>query len=659
MQHGSFPPFPESFDDRLAWLDEAAVATEDEFRRWRSRSLGWSWARLLTFAAIPAGLYLYFARTDVWGLGLSLGGAILFLLAIRFHGRARAAARTSHLLKQMIAESHRRMTDGVTIVRTGRRCEHEPTWESLIRRLDAATPAHSLSPQEIEDFDLFGEPLSLYGLLNRTSSSAGAARLASVICHPLARVGDIRRRQDAVRWLARHAAARLRLMAAAAALRPLQAECGRLYETIREATPLPLGAGATVMRLWGLAAPVALGLGLAQAFGWQAHLGGWIPLVAVILLNAVLMQLFLKPMRERVRPWLQLDQIVERMGYFCRTAAGVLPDDDLLGDQRHRLRLAMAPGRWPSLERTLPFLFLGLSGIFHTIIDVLVFWDLQVLGRMERCYIRHRKTLLDVFAALAECELLCSLACFAAEEPDTVWPTFVEGPCRLYIDSGRHPLIAPDEAVPNSLDLNETTATWIITGSNMSGKSTFLRMAGLAALLAQIGSAATARRVSLTPMALLSDLRIRDDLSRQESYFLAEVRQVRRMIDAVAAGEPVFVLIDEPFRGTNSGERIAAANAVVEALIAGSGVHLVATHDAALVPLGNRPGAANHHFQESFAASRLVFDHLLRDGPAKSRNALHVMEAEGYPRALVARARERLGELDQTAAFAPPDRRGS
>ena len=350
----------------------------------------------------------------------------------------------------------------------------------------------------------------------------------------------------------------------------------------------------------------------------------------------------------RLRPWLGLDQVVNRLRFFNETAVEVLPNDGVLGEQRARLSTALERGGLPALERTIPFLYLGLSGLLHAIVDVLVFWDLQVLGLLERCYLAHRRALLDAVAALGECEMLASLACLAAEEPDAAWPEFRESGLGLEIVDGRHPLLAADRAVANSLSLSDPIAMWVVTGSNMSGKSTFLRMTGLTVHLAQIGSAVTAGRAVLSPVQLMTDLRIRDDLSREESYFLAEVRQIRRMVRAAESGAAVFGIIDEPFRGTNSEERVAAASAVILALVEGSGIFLVATHDAFLTRLADGERAANRHFRESLDGGQLVFDYRLHDGPAETRNALAVLEHEGYPESLTKRARAFLEQFRQS-----------
>jgi DNA mismatch repair ATPase MutS len=306
---------------------------------------------------------------------------------------------------------------------------------------------------------------------------------------------------------------------------------------------------------------------------------------------------------------------------------------------------SLAPGGLASLHRRIPFVYLGLAGVLHTIIDVVCLWDLQVLLLIERCSLRERGRLLQAVSAVGELEMLCSLAAFSAEQPCTSWPQLVSGPPRLTIREGRHPLVGHERAVANTAVLGEGENTWLITGSNMSGKSTFLRMLGANVLLARAGSAVCAVDMTLTPLRILTDLRIRDDLARQESYFLAEVRQVRRMVVDARAGAPILALIDEPFRGTNSAERVAAAGAVIGSLIRGSGLHLIATHDAALATIAAREGGTNYHFEERFEQSQMVFDYRIRPGPARGRNALRVLESENYPGDVIARARELAAEL--------------
>jgi DNA mismatch repair ATPase MutS len=331
----------------------------------------------------------------------------------------------------------------------------------------------------------------------------------------------------------------------------------------------------------------------------------------------------------------------------------------------------------PSLGRRVAWSDSG--GVMHAICNLYIFYGVHVACAVLNCVIPRREAIIEAVGALADLETLNSLACFAYEQPLACYPTVSAQP-RLEIIEGCHPLLAPEEAVPNDMLLTPAERTWIITGSNMAGKSTFLRMVGVNVLLAQIGATPTARRMSWSPHRLLTDLRIKDSLARHESYFLAEVRQLRRMLAAGTDQSPILGLIDEPFRGTNSQERIAAGLAVVRHLIESPHFVLVATHEHQLTSLaespvesaaespvapssvpganetaGNAPAqevsglyasypstlptARNYHFREDLDESGPVFDYRLRKGPATTRNALRVLEREGYPESLTALAR--------------------
>lgn len=644
MSDPIFPPPPADHASKGPWLTKLADRTNQQHRATRSRSMALGWIRFVTFAGIPAGGYCYYVQEAWWGPIVAAVALVAFWLAVRAHRPIQAKLLNLRQLQDIIAESRQRIGGEPLIIRNGLEPADARDWAPMFESIDKDLHTNELSAQEIGDLDLFGDRLSLFGLANRTSTSVGQSRLAHALTHPLLSVDTIRTRQLATQWMTNHPAERFQLMAAAAAMRPLHKETCNLYETIRDASPTFTAPIFKLLRLWGLAAPAALALGIANQAGWIRFSAGWLPFVALLIINVILIQLFLKPARQIVRPWLDLDAIVARLRHFAATAVVLLPPDGLLGEQRERLSASLRPGCLPALERRIPLLFLGLSGILHTLIDVLVFWDFQILRILEGSYIRHRAQLIDALAALGQCELFTSLGTLAWEQQTISWPQFVSDGPWLEIDHGLHPLIAPSEAVANDLTLGGNLRTWLITGSNMSGKSTFLRMAASNVLLAQIGSATTTQGIRLSPLEILTDLRVRDELSKKESYFLAEVRQVRRMVDAARSGRPVFAMIDEPFRGTNSAERVAAASAVVMSLIEGSGLHLVATHDAALTSLGDADNAENYHFQESFEQENLVFDYKLRAGPAHSRNALHVLRAEGYPKDLISQAKRLLDE---------------
>ncbi|MFN3596713.1 MAG: MutS-related protein, partial [Rubricoccaceae bacterium] len=199
-------------------------------------------------------------------------------------------------------------------------------------------------------------------------------------------------------------------------------------------------------------------------------------------------------------------------------------------------------------------------------------------------------------------------------------------------DALRHPLLAAGVAVANPLALAPGEVV-LVTGSNMSGKSTFLRAAGLAVVLAWAGSAVPARALRLRPLRVFTSMRVGDAVQEGLSTFYAEVRRLRALLDAAATeAPPALVLIDEMLRGTNNRERLAGGQAIARALAGGPGAALVATHDLALADLAEGdPRFRNAHFREEAEGDTLVFDYRLREGPCPTTNALVIMRRAGLP----------------------------
>lgn len=648
MSLSVWPAPPTVHSDLRPWLEAVDKSARQDKGRARRRAMLWAWGRLFTFAAIPIGVYLFFGAGQPWGGLVAAAGAILFTGAVRQHEAATTAATAAGQISLMAEESLRRVNGEPMILRNGMEPVDLSIWQAFFEQCEPTLNTDRLTPQEIDDLDVFGERLGVFGLLNRTSSPAGASRLAhSLIAPPLALVTSCDT-QAAIRMIAEAHQCRVQLLASASLMRPLESACGKFLATMQAATPIDNEGIARIVRWWGLAGPITLFLAVASSFGWITFGLGWMPFVVVLIINAIIIPNLLRGVRERLRPWLELEPIVAAMRQHAETAAAILPEGPRLIELRRQFAEALTPGGLVTLHRRIPLVYLGLAGILHTIIDVFCFWDLQVLLLLERCTLRGKDRILGAIAATGELEMLCSLAAFSAEQPGTSWPVFEDGSPRLSIREGRHPLVAHETAVANSLELGRGENTWLITGSNMSGKSTLLRMAGVNVLLARIGSAVCAENMTLTPLQILTDLRIRDDLSRKESYFLAEVRQVRRMVETGLSGQPMLALIDEPFRGTNSAERVAAAGAVISSLMRGGGLHLVATHDAALARIVAKEGGANYHFEEQFEQNKMVFDYQLRPGPAKGRNALRVLEGEKYPAEVIARAHELIRELGES-----------
>jgi hypothetical protein len=253
--------------------------------------------------------------------------------------------------------------------------------------------------------------------------------------------------------------------------------------------------------------------------------------------------------------------------------------------------------------------------------------------------------LLRVVEAVGEIDAAIAVASFRAGAGAWIRPRFGSPTLRATFTDLRHPLVEP--AVPNSIGLAPPHGV-LVTGSNMSGKSTFLRTVGINVVLAQTIYTSLAGAYEAPVYQVRSCIGRSDDLIAGKSYYLVEVEAVLSLLNASAAQVPHLFIFDELFRGTNAVERIAAAEAVLAALIEGGKLHVVlaATHDGELVDL-LRDSYTVCHFGDAVGPDGLTFDYRLTPGPATSRNAIALLELSGAPQGVVERALDRAAELDR------------
>ena len=298
----------------------------------------------------------------------------------------------------------------------------------------------------------------------------------------------------------------------------------------------------------------------------------------------------------------------------------------------------MEPGRSPSsFTRHVARIFHGISvkahPLVHLVFNAICPWDLFFAFRLRQFQERVRDRLPIWLDRLAEVEAASALATFAYLHPMYAWPT-PSSSVGLHSDKLGHPLIPASVRVTNNIQLSGLGTIHLITGSNMSGKSTFLRTIGINLCLAQAGAPVCATTFEWSRSRLACCIRVNDSLDAGLSFFYAEVKRLKVILDATAdrAAPPVLFLIDEIFKGTNNRERLIGSRAYITALSAGNGFGLVSTHDLELTDLEKDiPSLTNEHFQETFSAGALSFDYQLRPGPCPTTNALRIMELEGLP----------------------------
>ena len=266
-------------------------------------------------------------------------------------------------------------------------------------------------------------------------------------------------------------------------------------------------------------------------------------------------------------------------------------------------------------------------------VAILRMWDLRFAFKLEKWRARSGPAVTRWLRAVGEAEALSSLAGHAYENPAHVYPTVEVGPLRLVAITIGHPLLAIDKCVTNDVILGGESRpnVLVISGSNMSGKSTLLRAVGVNVVIALAGGVVRAKSLTLTPVAIGATMRVQDSLQAGRSRFFAEVTKIRQLLDIATAGvPPLLFLLDELFAGTNSADRVAGAEGVLRALISAGAAGFVTTHDLSLTAVTERlPGATNVHFCDGFASGELHFDYTMRPGVVPHGNGLALMRAVG------------------------------
>lgn len=264
-------------------------------------------------------------------------------------------------------------------------------------------------------------------------------------------------------------------------------------------------------------------------------------------------------------------------------------------------------------------------------LNTFVFWDLQQILILETWKRENKHHIDDWFHSLAEIESLSSLGNLAFNNPAWAFPVISDQHGILIADSLGHPLIPKENLVKNSFSTTESGGLNLITGSNMAGKSTFLRSVGVNIVLAMMGSPVYAGSFTVSNMKVISSMRISDNLEENTSTFYAELKKLKEVIEAVYRNEKVFLLLDEILRGTNSADRHTGSKALIKQLIQHNAVGLIATHDLELAKLAEEFPAKlhNYHFDVQVAGDELYFDYILKRGICNSMNASLLMKKIG------------------------------
>lgn len=264
------------------------------------------------------------------------------------------------------------------------------------------------------------------------------------------------------------------------------------------------------------------------------------------------------------------------------------------------------------------------------ILDAPLMYSVQLAGAVQAWRQAHGLALGQWLHALAEFEALLSLATYSYEHPADPFPEIVDGAPQFEAAQLGHPLISAKTCVRNDLTVGVDARLLLVSGSNMSGKSTLLRAVGINTVLAMAGAPVRAHSLRLTPMQIGASIQVHDSLQQGRSRFYAEVLRLRDIVALSKSEAPVLFLLDELFGGTNSSDRLAGAEGIARALIANGAIGMISTHDLALTEIGaDSLPLRNVHFEDRIEDGKMIFDFRLREGVVSRRNGLELMRIVG------------------------------
>ena len=475
------------------------------------------------------------------------------------------------------------------------------------------------------DMDIFGHA-SLYQLLNRTGSDMGAAQLADWLLNP-AKQAAIIERQSAIKELTNKMNWRQDIQAYGRETNIRRSTFEKLMVWVYEPT---LFLQFTHWKWLRIVLPAII-LSVVTA-----AIAEWIPLnvmyIFLLLYATIAFQInkIISPLHDK------LSKIVDELDALFLSITLIEKEkfESVLATRLQQNFISnneTASAKIKKLKKILDRLDIRYNIVLSAPLNLLLLWNLQQALDLEKWKKQYAADLQNWFNTLGVFETLNSFAAFHFNNPEYCFPVLEEK--HFFIEAVKlgHPLINKNKRVNNFIEIDDRGKLFLVTGSNMAGKSTYLRSVGINIVLAMAGAPVCADSFRLSPVQLISSMRIADNLEESTSTFYAELKKLKTVIDSVNADEKVFILLDEILRGTNSLDRHTGSEALIKQLIRHKAAGIIATHDLALAEMKTSfpDNILNYHFDVQVNNEELYFDYKLKPGVCNSLNASILMKKIG------------------------------
>ncbi|MGD2034921.1 MAG: hypothetical protein PVF73_07690 [Bacteroidales bacterium] len=587
------------YKNKLIRLEE-----EEQTRKRRLKILAFT--RLLLFIAVALSVFILIPRSFTAGIGMAVLCTILFLTGIKVY------------VKQN--EKYKQVKALISV--------NKDEVKALDHDYSGFDPGVEFIDQEHPysyDMDLFGEG-SVFQYLNRTVTVRGRKYLSRFLSEADTEVNGISERQLAVRELSGSPDLLQEFRASGMLLSDESPDIQLLNKWIKRPYPFTSGKGMAFM---AKTIPAATILSIIIAVLFPAL--KIIPVVLVLFNFIFIGTKVSQSSKEHGLIGKRLNALKKYGTLLSIVENGNFSSGRLI--QLGRILVSepeSAAGSILQLSKIVSAFDHRLNFVAAIFLEGLFLWDIQCMIRLER-WRRHKGQHFDEWIErLAEFDALSSLAMFAFNHPGYAYPGFTE---KGILKAGQigHFLIPSDQRVYNDFEINKRGEFIIVTGANMAGKSTFLRTIATNVVMAMAGAPVCADRMVLRPMPVFSSMRTSDSLNKNESYFYAELKRLKEMLNRLKKGEDLFLVLDEILKGTNSADKQKGSRTVLKRMLFYEGTGIIATHDLELANLEKEyPGKIrNLCFEIGIDKASISFDYKLREGVTTKMNASLLMRQMG------------------------------